>query len=206
MMRTTFVAALAASLFLVGGSAHAQGKFNKKVKIGDQAPVFANLPGVDGKSHSLSDYSDKDVLVLVVTCNHCPVAVAYEDRIIEFTKKYASAADSKVGLVAINVNTNEADRLPKMVERAKEKGFNFPYLYDESQKVGRDYGASVTPEFYVLDKERKIVYTGSMDDNQNPSKVKTNYLEPAVQALLKGQSPTVSETRAFGCGVQYKKK
>jgi peroxiredoxin len=205
MMRMTLAAALAVGLVLVGGGVQGQGKFNKKIKVGDSAPVFTGLPGVDGKSHSMSDYADKDVMVVVVTCNHCPVAVAYEDRIIDFTKKYASGPGSKVALVAINVNNNEADKLPKMIERAKEKGFNFPYLYDESQKIGRAYGATVTPEFYVLNKERKIVYTGSMDDSQNASKVKTNYLEGAVDATLKGQTPTVAETRAFGCGVQYQR-
>ena len=205
MNRMALALALAAGLLLVGSGVHGQGKFNRKIKIGDDAPVFTGLPGVDGKSHSLSDYADKDVVVVVVTCNHCPVAVAYEDRIIHFAKKYATGKDCKVALVAVNVNNIEADKLPKMIERAKEKGFNFTYLYDESQKIGRALGATVTPEFYVFNKERKLVYTGSMDDSQNTSKVKTNYLEPAVDAALKGQTPTVAETRAFGCGVQYQR-
>jgi peroxiredoxin len=180
------------------------GKFNKKVSVGDAAPTFSDLPGVDGKSYSTTDFKDKDILVVVVTCNHCPVAVAYEDRIIAFTKKYATGSDSKVGLVAINVNNLEADKLPKMKERAKEKGFNFPYLYDEGQGIGRALGASVTPEFFVLNKERKIVYMGAMDDNQgNP---KTNYLSTAVDAALKGESVSTSETRARGCSVKYEKK
>ncbi len=206
MLRLTFAVALAAGLVLAGTSAQGGGKFNKKVKIGDDAPTFTALPGVDGKSHSLADYKDKEVVVVCITCNHCPVAVAYEDRIIDFAKKYTSAPDSKVAIIAINVNNGEADKMPKMIERSKEKGFNFPYLYDESQKIGRAFGATVTPEFFVLNKERKIVYTGSLDDSQQVSKVKTNYLEPAVDAALKGQSPTVSETRAFGCGVQYQNK
>lgn len=179
------------------------GEFNKKVNIGDQAPTFTGLEGVDGKTYSLNDFKSKDVVVVVITCNHCPVAVDYEDRIINFTKKYASSADSKVAVVAINVNNLEADKLPKMKERAKEKGFNFTYLYDPSQKIGRELGASVTPEFFVLNKERKIVYMGAMDDNnKNPQ---TNYLEPAVEAALKGEKPGQTETKARGCGVKFEK-
>src|SRR5205085_115261 len=97
--------------------------------------------------------------------------------------------DSKVTVVAINVNNLDEDRLPKMKERAREAGFNFPYLYDPSQKVGRSYGATVSPEFFVLNKERKVVYQGAMDDNIEPKDVKVNYLEPAVEAALKGKAP-----------------
>jgi peroxiredoxin len=205
MVRMTFAAMLAVGLLLAASNVHGQAKYNKKVKIGEPIPEFAGLPGVDGKSHSMSEYNDKDVLVIVVTGNDCPVAAAYEERIIAFTKKYASGKDSKVALVAINVNNNEANRLPRMVEHAKEIGFNFPYLYDESQKVGRAYGASVTPEFYVLNKQRKLVYTGTMDDNMNARKVKATYLEPAVNAALRGQAPDIAETRPYGCAIEYQK-
>lgn len=182
------------------------GKFNKKIAIGDAAPNFSGLPGVDGKNHSLSDYSNKDVLVLCITCNHCPVAVAYESRMIDFAKKYSAAPNSKVGFVAINVNNNDADKLPKMKERAQEQGFNFDYVYDASQQIGRSLGATVTPEFYVFNKERKLVYTGAMDDSNTAGNVKTNYLDPAVDAALKGQAAPTAETRARGCGVQYERK
>ncbi len=182
------------------------GKFNKKIGIGDPAPVFSGLAGIDGKEHSLSDYASKDVLVLCITCNHCPVAVAYESRMIDFAKKYSTAPDSKVAFVAINVNNSEADRLPKMIERAKEQGFNFDYLYDPSQKIGRALGATVTPEFYVFNKERKLVYTGAMDDHNSAAGAKTNFLVPAVDAALKGQAAPTAETRARGCGVQYESK
>jgi peroxiredoxin len=204
-MRLTFALALVVGLSLVVTDVQGGGKFNKKIKVGDAAPTYTSLPGTDGKSHALADLKGKDVVVVVITCNHCPVAVAYEDRILDFAKKYTAAPNSKVALVAINVNNSEADGLPKMKERAKAKGFTFPYLHDESQKIGRQLGATVTPEFFVLDKERKVVYMGAMDDNMNPSKVKTNYLEPAVGAALKGQTPAVSETRGFGCGIQYQR-
>lgn len=192
------------AVILLAGSSGIEaggGKFNKKIKIGDPAPAFKALPGVDGKMHSLEDYKDKDTLVVVITCNHCPVAVAYEGRLIDFTKKHVQAKDSKVGLVAINVNNMEADKLPKMIERAKENGFNFPYLYDESQQIARALGASVTPEVFVFDKNRKLVYTGAVDDSQKAAKV--NYLEDAVQAVSMGSLPAVQETRARGCGVKY---
>jgi len=175
-----------------------------KLKLGDPAPNFTDLPGVDGKKHSLADYKDKDVLVLVITCNHCPVAVAYEDRIIDFTKKYAGNG-SKVGLVAINVNNLPQDKLDKMQERAKEKGFNFTYLYDASQKIGKELNARVTPEFYVFDKNRKLVYWGSMDNNQNPASATQNYLVSAVNATLKGETITTPQTKAFGCSVKYER-
>src|SRR5205823_3077680 len=154
-----------------------------KLKIGDPAPNFTDLPGVDGKSHSLAEYKDKDVLVLAITCNHCPVAVAYEDRMINFAKKYAGPG-SKVAFVAVNVNNMPADKLDKMKIRAQEKGFTFTYVYDESQKLGRALNARVTPEFYVFGKDRKLVYWGSMDNSQNAAKANQNYLEQAVQAAL----------------------
>ncbi|MBL9125614.1 MAG: redoxin domain-containing protein, partial [Planctomycetaceae bacterium] len=125
------------------------GKYNDVLNIGDAAPAWSDLPGVDGKTHSLADLAGKDVVVVIFTCNSCPIAVDYEDRIIALARKH-SAADSKVAVVAINVNTIEADKLPKMRERAELKGFTFPYLYDESQKIGRAYGATFTPEFFVL--------------------------------------------------------
>ncbi len=187
---------------LLAGLAPVSGQ-TAKLKIGAAAPNFSNLPGVDGKAHSLADFKGKDVVVIAITCNHCPVAVAYEDRIIAFAKKYAGTG-SKVGFVAINVNNLEADKLDKMQIRAKEKGFNFPYLYDASQQVGKALNASVTPEFYVFDKNRKLVYWGSMDNKMtNPT---TNYLEPAVAAALAGKTPTTQTTKAFGCSVKYDSK
>jgi peroxiredoxin len=191
---------LALALVIGGGSAQGGGKFNKKIKIGAAAPNFAGLPGVDGKPHSLSEYKDKDVVVLVFTCNHCPVSSSYEGRLIDFAKKYPA---DKLALVAINVNTDEEDSLPNMIVRAKEKAFNFPYLYDESQKTGRALGATVTPEFFVLNKERKVVYMGAMDDAINAKNVTTNYLVPAVEAALKGAQPATAETAARGCTILY---
>ena len=174
------------------------------LKIGSPAPKFSGLECAStGKSCSQADLKNKDVVVFVITCNHCPVAKAYEDRLIEFAKKHGP--DSKVQLVAFSVNTGEADSLPNMKERAKEKGFNFPYLYDGSQKIARELGASATPEFFVFNKERRLVYTGAMDDNMNAGKVTKHYLEDAVDAALKGETPKTATTPAVGCGIQYSK-
>lgn len=181
------------------------GKYNDVLNIGDAAPVWADLPGVDDKQHSLADLSNKPVVVVIFTCNSCPIAVDYEDRIIALAKKYSSA-DSKVAVVAINVNNVEADKLPKMRERAELKGFNFPYLYDESQKIARQFGANFTPEFFVLNAERKIAYMGGMDDNSDPTKVTVNYLDPAIEAVLAGHAPETSETVARGCRVRYQRE
>lgn len=192
---TTVVAALA--MLALAASCHAA---DAKLKIGDKAPDFKDLPGVDGKDHGLADYGSAKAVVVVFTCNHCPVAVAYEDRIIEFQKDYQ---DKGVQVVAINVNNLPADRLDKMKERAEKKGFNFPYLYDESQKSGRDYGATVTPHFFVLCKERKVAYMGAMDDNNNAEKIKETWLRDAVDAVLAGKEPPKTTTQQRGCSIKW---
>jgi peroxiredoxin len=195
-----YAAALLLAGVAVAGLTQAGGAH--KLKLGDAAPMFTDLPGIDGKMHSLSDYKDKEVLVVGITCNHCPVAVSYEDRIIHFAKKYAGPT-GKVAFVAVNVNNLPQDKLDKMKDRAKEKGFNFPYLYDASQKIGRALNAHVTPEFYVFNKDRKLVYWGSLDNNMDASKATKTYLADAVEAVLRGETPATQQTRAFGCSVKY---
>ena len=176
------------------------GKFNKTLSIADAAPQWQNLQGVDDRQHSLSDYKEAKVVVLVFTCNHCPVATAYQDRLIALQKQYA---DKTVQVVAINVNTNASDKLDKMKERAQSKGYNFPYLYDPSQKSATSYGASVTPQVFVLDQNRKVAYMGAIDDQMQPDRVQRHYVRDAVEALLAGQQPPVTETRQVGCGIEY---
>jgi peroxiredoxin len=167
---------------------------------GDVAPNFHGLPGTDGEKHGLADYRDAKAIVLVFTCNHCPVASGYEERLVALQKQYRGKG---VQFMAINVSTMPADRLAAMQQRAKEKDFNFPYLYDASQKIGRDYGAAVTPHIFLLDKNRKIAYVGAIDDNLNPRKVKTHYLADALDSLLAGKKPPQETTKAFGCGIHY---
>jgi peroxiredoxin len=181
------------------------GEFNSARNIGDAAPVWKDLPGVDGRKHSLSDLKDRQVVVVVFTCNSCEIAQAYEDRIIDFASKHAGPNDP-VAVVAINVNTIPKDRLPQMKERAEAKHFPFPYLYDQTQRIAREYGANFTPEFFVLDRDRKIVYMGGFDDNSEPEKVTKHYLEPAVAAVLKGEKPVTAETPARGCRIRYERE
>jgi peroxiredoxin len=193
-----------AAITLLFSTAQA-GRYNKVLSIGDPAPAWSDLAGVDGKAHALADLKDKEVVVVVFTCNSCPIAEGYEDRLSAFHKKYCGP-DGKVALVAINVNTIPEDRLPAMRERAKEKGFRFPYLYDGTQKIAQQYGAIYTPEFFVLDKSRKVAYMGAMDDRNMESDAKLNYLEPAVAAALKGAKAEVTETRGRGCMIRYERK
>jgi peroxiredoxin len=172
------------------------------VNLGDAAPHWARLAGVDGRDHSLAEYRAAKAIVLVFTCNHCPVAKAYEERLIQLQKDYQAKG---VQIVAINVNNIDADRLDKMKQRAKDRGFNFPYLYDSSQASGRAYGATVTPHAFLLDAQRKIAYIGAIDDSQNPAHVKTRFVRDALDALLAGQTPSKAQSEAFGCGIQYEK-
>jgi len=179
--------------------------YNKKVKIGDQAPTFSGIPAYapsgEQTSLTLSDVKE-DVVVLVFLGNHCPAVQAADDRIIDFASDYK---DKPVKVVAVSVNDIDQDRLPGIKEHMKEKKINYVYGYDESQAIGRAYGATNTPHFFVLDKDRKIRYIGSMDDNvMNESKVTKHYLRDAVDALLAGKTPAVEETRPQGCGVKYK--
>jgi peroxiredoxin len=180
------------------------GKFNKVISVGDKAPDFSGIPAVfkgEDTSLSLSDIKE-DVVVLVFLGNHCPVVVAYEDRLIEFTKAYK---EKGVRVVGVAVGDIEGDKIPGIKEYTKDHGSNYIYGYDESQAIGKAYGATNTPQFFVLDKERKIRYTGAMDDSTKEASVTKHYLSDAVDALLKGEAPAVSETRAVGCGVRYKK-
>jgi peroxiredoxin len=180
------------------------GKFNKAISVGDKAPDFSGIPAISNgeeASLSLSDLKE-DVVVLVFLANHCPVVKAYEDRLIDFVKDYK---DKGVKVVGVSVNLIDQDRLPGIKKYTKEHKSNYIYGYDESQAMGRAYGATNTPQFFVLDKERKLRYTGTLDDSQNEAKVTKTYLRDAVDALLKGEKPAIEETRPQGCGVQYKR-
>lgn len=182
------------------------GKFNKVLTIGDAAPAWTDLEGTDGKKHALADLKDKDFVIVVFTCNSCPVAANYEDRIIQFANRHAKP-ESKVALVAINVNTGKDDALPAMIERAKKKNFPFAYLYDPTQKIARDYGAMYTPEFFILDKNRKIAYTGAMDDKAPPGTATIHHLEAALKAAQDGKRPEMAETSAAaGCRIKFNPK
>jgi peroxiredoxin len=189
---------------LAAAPAHA-GKYNKKLNIGDAAPTWDKLEATDGKKYAFDDFKDKDVLVVVFTCNSCVVAVGYEDRLIAFAAE-CNKPGSTVGFVAINVNTGKADALPAMKERAKEKKFAFPYLYDPSQQSALKYGAMFTPECFVLNKDRKVVYMGAFDDKPS-GEPKNLYVADGVKAALDGKAAATAETpAAAGCKIVFNKK
>ena len=174
-------------------------------KPGDKATDF-KLKSVDGKMYSMADYKDAKGFIVVFTCNHCPFAVKYEDRIIDLAKKYESKGYI---LLAINPNDPEAQPLDSydlMKVRAKEKGFTFPYLFDEGQKIYPQYGATKTPHVFLLDKNLVVKYIGAIDDNvEDASAVKVKYLENAIAALDKNQTPSPETTKAIGCSIKTKK-
>jgi peroxiredoxin len=202
---TLFTRFLLVALFLALAAAPlSAGKYNKKLNIGAAAPTWEKLEATDGKKYSFTDWKDKDVLVVVFTCNSCIVAENYEDRLIAFAAE-CNKPNSKVGFVAINVNTGKADALPAMKERAQKKKFGFTYLYDPSQKTALEYGAMFTPECFVLNKDRKVVYMGAFDDKQEgPTK---HFVADAVKAALDTKRIENSETSAAaGCKIKFNKK
>lgn len=165
-----------------------------EVEIGAAAPDF-KAQGIDGKTYTLSDTKGAKVTVICFTCNKCPVAKAYEDRLVAFNKKYAGK-----GVKFIAINCNKTENLEEMKRRAEEKQFNFPYCYDGSGAAARAYGARVTPHLFVIDSNGKIAYRGAFDDSQrNPTK---HYLAEAVDALLAGERPPLESTKAFGCSIK----
>ncbi len=188
---------------------------SKKLKIGDAMPSFESLPATDGMKYSSSDFSDKKILVVVFSCNHCPYVKAYEERMIEFQRDYSAKG---VQLIAINSNETlnyPQDNFEEMVKNAKKKNFNFVFLRDDDQSVADVFGATHTPEFFVFsteggsasggDEERKLRYHGKMDDNwQNPDAVKEKYLRDAVDAILAGNKVQVPETFSIGCTIKWR--
>jgi peroxiredoxin len=171
--------------------------------LGSQAVDF-HLKSVDGKHYRLGDFADKKAMVVVFSCNHCPYVQAYEDRMVKLQHDYSGKG---VTLIAINSNYDHdypEDSYEKMVERSKEKGFNFPYLRDEAQDIARKYGAICTPHVFAFDQNRTLQYKGRIDDNRNPGEVKTHDLSNALDAILQGRRPTVQETRPFGCSIKWK--
>jgi len=173
------------------------------LELGERGPDFT-LKGVDGKMHSLSDYVDKKAVVVIISCNHCPTVIANEDRMIQIQKDYA---DKGVQLVAINgneTNNHPTDDFEQMVKRAKEKGFNFPYLRDDTQEVVRAYGAVRTPEIFLLGPDRSLVYHGRIDDSpDNPAGVKRQDLREALNEVLAGKPVSIPNTVPVGCTVKW---
>lgn len=181
--------------------------FSQGYNVGDKAIDF-KLKNIDGKSVSLSDYASAKGFIVIFTCNHCPYAKAYQDRIIDIDKKY-----KQLGYPVIAISPNDPAIVPddsyeKMIELAKEKGYTFPYLFDETQEVYRRYGAKKTPHVYVLQKKGGdliVQYIGAIDDNyQDPAKVTAPFLANALDALLANKLPNPSLTKAIGCSIKDK--
>lgn len=164
------------------------------VAIGDKGPAWTKLPGTDGKEHSLSDLKDAKVVVVAFTCNRCPVAIDYEDRFIQFAKDYQAK-----GAVFVAIDCS-GDTLDEMKARAQEKDFNFAFLADESQEIGKKFGAVTTPHVFILDKSRNVAYMGAFDNNKANG---IPYVRNAVDALLDGKPVEVSKTQQFGCRIFY---
>ncbi len=174
-------------------------------KIGETATDF-KLQNVDGEMVSLSDYKDAKGFIVTFTCNHCPYAVMYEDRLIDLHKRMAPKG---YPVVAINPNdpaVQPADSFEKMKERASEKEFPFAYLMDEGQKIYPQYGATKTPHVFLLNKDRVVEYIGAIDDNARDAEaVKIKYVENAISSLEAGSKPDPNQTKAIGCSVKCKK-
>lgn len=175
------------------------------LNVGDKAPDF-NLKNVDGKMVSPAEYKDAKGYIVIFTCNTCPYAVAYEDRIIELHKKFAAK-----GYPVIAINPNDSgvqpgDSFEKMQERAKQKGFSFAYVLDETQKITKAYGASRTPQVFLLDKEMTVKYIGAIDNNHKDAKAANEkYVEDAVKALMEGKEIKTDFTKAIGCTIKWRK-
>jgi peroxiredoxin len=183
--------------------------------IGAKAPDFS-LKGVDGKTYSLNDFASSKILVIVFTCNHCPTAQAYEDRIKQLVTDYSSKG---VKLIAISPNdplsvrldemgyTDVGDSFDDMKVRAKDKQFNFPYLYDgETSSVAMKYGPQATPHVFIFDENRSLKYTGRIDDGEKPGSAKTHDTRNALDAMIAGKSVPVEKTKTFGCSIKWPDK
>lgn len=175
--------------------------------IGSEATDF-KLPNIDGKTVSLADFPGAKGFIVIFTCNHCPYAVAYEDRIIQLDKTFKPLG---YPVIAINPNDSEVqpkDNMEQMKVRAKEKGFTFPYLMDHGQAIYPQYGAEKTPHVFILQKDgskNRVEYIGAIDNNyKNAAEATEKYVENAVNALLKGQKPAVNKTVAIGCSIKTK--
>ena len=181
---------------------------DKGYKIGDIATDF-KLENINGEMVSLADYKDAKGYIVVFTCNTCPYAVLYEDRIVELDKKYASKGYPVIAIMPNNTDVMPGDSMNAMKARAAAKGFTFPYLMDKGQKIYPQYGATKTPHVYVLEKTKKgnkVKYIGAIDDNyKDATSVNTKYVERAVDALLDGKEINETNTRAIGCSIKVKK-
>lgn len=205
---TVSAAIIAVSAFAVNNvvdSGESSNSSEKGYHIGDTATDF-ELKNIDGKMVSLADFEKAKGFILIFTTNHCPYAKAYEDRIVALDKKYKLKGYPVIAINPNDPSKNEQDSFENMQLRAKQKGFTFPYLLDEGQKIYPVYGATKTPHVYILQKEagKNIVrYIGAIDDNyQDPEAVNEKFVENAIDELLAGEKVSLTTTKAIGCGIK----
>ncbi|HLG93242.1 MAG TPA: thioredoxin family protein [candidate division Zixibacteria bacterium] len=199
-MRWRHIGMVLAAVLVLGVFVQAE-----ELPIGETGPSFS-LMGTDGKTYSLTDYKEKKGVAVIFTCNACPYAKAFEDRINKLAKEF-----SPKGIAFVAINPNDPGRVPEdsydnMVKRAKEKGFVFPYVYDSTSEVAAAYGARVTPHVFLLDASFKLVYRGRVEDETEAKKSKSRDLKNALNALLAGKKIATAETKAFGCSIKWRKQ
>ena len=172
-------------------------------EIGQKAPSFTNLPGVDGKRYSLSTFDDKQIVVFIFMANRCPTARVYTERLKSIQTDYEAKGVQLIGINSDNQYFFSLEALSKMVDVAEERQLNFPYLKDENQVVAKSYGALVTLHVFLLDRERKLRYRGRVDDSRDSTSVTTPDLRNAIEDVLEGKAVRVPETRPFACAIDY---
>jgi len=210
--KTRFLIALSLAALLASSAGLYAGKYNQVVDIGAPLPQFSNLPAIDGSTLSSSDLKE-DVVVLVFLASHCPWVKGMDGDLVKLVDQFKGRS---VRVVGVAVNHREDDRLPAMKQHAVQFGYNFTYVYDESQDLGRKLGATHTPEYFVFNKQRKLVYTGAI--HNSPAQMRTDgsvnytrgiptelYVKDAIEAALAGKPAPVAETAAQGCTVEYEK-
>ena len=187
---------------LVAAAAFADG-----VKLGDKAPMTdTKMKNVDGKEMSIAGVAGKNGTLVIFTCNHCPFVKAWEKRIVEIGNAYSKKG---IGVIAIDANdpaVQAPDSYEEMQTRAKERGFQFPYVVDATSDVARAFGATRTPEFFLFDKDGKLVYHGALDDNKDAAQASQPYLKDALEAVLAGKPVATAETKAIGCSIKFRSK
>ena len=197
-------------IFIFATSNAITGQYNSILSIGDSMPSFSNLPTISDEVLSSNDLTE-DVVVLVSLANHCPWVRGMDQDLVELTDSFK---DQSVRIIGLSVNNRKDDQLTAMKEHAKKYGYNFTYIYDESQELGRQLGASRTPEYFVFNQDRKLIYTGALYDS--PAKMNSDgsvkhingepsqfFVRDAILATLENKEVAVKETRAHGCSVNY---
>ncbi len=201
MKTKAILSAIILGLFLLPG-------LKAQYKIGDAVQDFS-LKNVDNKMVSLSQFPAAKGFIIVFTCNSCPYAKKYEKRIGQLDKDFSPNGYPVIAISSNDIKINPGDSFEEMQKRSKSEGYTFPYLYDESQEVARRFGATNTPHVFLLAKEGKqmlLKYTGAIDNNvDDPSKADKKYLAEAINTLMDGKDPAVSNTKAIGCGIKWKK-